>query len=233
MFNKKNIFYYESARDTYPDVIQKTKSHIPEWYKKIHKWKNNEIFNLQKGFQATVKDCVPFLESLTTGYMLTLPYDVYIKNNNGKPYLTWKTHSDETPALRAEVSDLNLVPAGHHAIEFTWRPNCSFIVPKKYNILLCHPLNRHDLPFTTLSGIIDGGFALPPFGNIPFYLKKDFEGIIPQGTPIAQLIPFRQERWTAKIKKGLLNEGKKNTQRTTAVLSGWYKQNIWSRKYFD
>lgn len=232
MFNKKRIFYHESARDSYPNVIQQSKSHIPEWYKKIHKWKNNKMFDMERGFQATVKDCSPFLESLTIGYMITLPYDVYVTSVNGKPYIAWKTHSDETPMFR-DPADINLVPAGHHPMEFTWRPNCSFIVPKGYCVLLCHPLNRHDLPFTTLAGVIDGGFALPPYGNIPFYIKKDFEGVIPQGTPIAQIIPFRQDNWLSKIKNGLVDEGKKNTQRTTAVFTGWYKKNIWSRKNFD
>ena len=44
MFKKKAILKFESAIDIYPDIITPSKNHIPEWYKKIPKWKNNEFF---------------------------------------------------------------------------------------------------------------------------------------------------------------------------------------------
>jgi hypothetical protein len=35
-------------------------------------------------------------------------------------------------------------------------------------------------------------------GNIPFFIKEGFSGVIPKGTPIAQVIPFKRESWTSK-----------------------------------
>ena len=72
--------------------------------------------------------------------------------------------------------------------------------------MITHPLNRNDLPFITISGIVDGNFAISADGNVPFYIKNNFEGIIPQGTPIAQLIPFYRQNWFFKIKKGLVKK---------------------------
>ena len=232
MFRKKAIFEYESAIEIYPNIITPAKNHIPEWYKKIPRWKNNEIYDLEKGFNITVKHCMPFLDSLTTGYMIVLPNDLYVKNNNGAPFITW-VESSFPPKAREEVSDLNIVPAGHNPTEFTWQTGVANTIPLGYSMLFTHPINRHDLPFTTLTGIVDGGLVMSPNGSIPFYIKNGFEGIIPQGTPIAQLIPFRQENWSSKIKKGLIKTAQEHNSKTSSLIYGWYKKTFWTRKKYN
>jgi hypothetical protein len=229
---KKPTLKYESAVSIYPDIITPAKNNIPEWYKKIPRWKNNEIFNMEQGFNNTVKQCIPFLDSFTSGYMIILPNDLYVKNNNGSPFITW-TRSEFPPKVRHDVANLNIVPAGHHPTEFTWQTGVANTIPLGYSMLLTHPINRHDLPFTTLTGIIDGGLVMNPNGSIPFYIKDGFEGIIPQGTPIAQLIPFRQENWSSKKTKGLVEIAKQHNSKTTSLISGWYKKTFWTRKKYD
>jgi hypothetical protein len=232
MFRKKAILKYESAIDVYPNIITPAKNHIPEWYKQVPRWKNNEIFEFGKGFNVTIKHCMPFLDSLTSGYMIVLPNDLYVKNNNGLPFITWN-NADFPPKSRNEVADLNLVPTGHHPTEFVWQTGVANSIPLGYSMLLTHPINRYDLPFTTLAGIVDGGLVMNPTGNIPFYIKDGFEGVIPQGTPIAQLIPFRQENWSSKITKGLTKIGEQHNKKTSSLISGWYKKTFWTRKKYD
>ena len=231
----KPTFQYESAISEYPNIISLTKNNIPEWYKKIPKWNKNEIYSIDSGFNHTVKQCTPFLETLTIGYIVRLPFDIYIKNNNGVPYITWNNGIEDKymPSWRDEVSDLNLVPAGYIPFEYTWKFNCSFKVSKEYSILVTHPLNRNDLPFKTLSAIIDGDFAVMADGNAPFYIRDNFEGIIPQGTPIAQLIPFYNQSWSLKFKKGLIEESQKNKFKINSIISGFYKKNFWQRKDYN
>jgi hypothetical protein len=70
--------------------------------------------------------------------------------------------------------------------------------PPGYSIMIMHPMYREDVPFTTLPGLIDTdgyGGAM----NILFMLRRDFQGIIPAGTPIAQVIPFKREDWQHEI----------------------------------
>ena len=233
MFKKKPVIEYESVISYYPNSIQQAKKHIPEWYKKIPKWSNNEIFTIENGFQFTVKNCVPVLDSFTTGYMLTLPCDVYVKNVGGRPFITGRESEKCLPDFRENVSNLNFIPKGHYPVEFVWHTNAAITFPVGYSVLLTHPLNRHDLPFTTLSGVIDGGLVMDPYGRIPFYVKDDFEGIIPQGTPIAQIIPFRQEKWLSKIKKGLIEKALVHASASGAKLSGWYKTTFWTKKNYE
>jgi hypothetical protein len=234
MFKKKAVVEFESAIDTYQNSIISAKRSVPTWYKKIPLWKNNKIFNDESGtFNLTIKHCMPFLDSLTIGYMITLPYDLLVKKENGDPYLVWPIGVDHPPRLRNEPAALEIVPSNHYPIEYTWNPCVTYKFPKGYSALFTHPLNRNDLPFTTLSGIIDGGYSAYSHGNIPFYLKKDFEGVIPQGTPIAQLIPFRQENWKLKKKNGLLKVGDQNNTLSGSVIRNWYKNTFWIQKRYE
>jgi hypothetical protein len=232
MFKKKAILEYESAIEIYPEIITPARNHIPDWYKKIPKWKNNEMFEIGKGFNPTIKNCMPFLDCLQTGYMIVLPNDLYVKNNNGKPFISWR-NADFPPIDREQPADISLIPTGHYDTEYVWQSGVANTVPIGYSVLFTHPLNRHDLPFTTLSGIVDGGLIMNPRGQIPFYIKKGFEGIIPQGTPIIQLIPFRQEHWLHKKTKNLVNEAHKHNKKTSAVIYGWYKKTFWVRKKYN
>jgi hypothetical protein len=70
-------------------------------------------------------------------------------------------------------------------------------------------------------------------GAIPFYIRKGFEGLIPQGTPIIQLIPFLQESWKSKKTDGLIEEGANNNKASLLVFSGWYKNKFWNRKDYN
>ena len=232
MFKKKPILSYELGTSVYLDILTPAKNHIPAWYKKIPKWPDNKIYTIEKGISQTVKQCVPFLDSLTSGYMVALPNDLYVINDNGVPLITWK-YADFPPQLRGTPADLNLVPSGHYPLEFTWQSAIAMTIPLGYSMLFTHPLNRYDLPFTTLSGIVDGGLILNPRGKIPFYIKDGFEGIIPQGTPILQIIPFTQKNWVSKNTKGLLDKSTIHNNKGLSVMSGWYKKTFWTRKKYD
>jgi hypothetical protein len=59
---------YVEFKEDYPIPA---KQNIPEWYKKLE----HSIDNL------TIKGCMPFLDSLTAGYLLKMPQDFHIKHN--------------------------------------------------------------------------------------------------------------------------------------------------------
>ena len=79
----------------------------------------------------------------------------------------------------------------------------------------------------------DGGMIYPGTGNVPFYIKKGFQGIISQGTPVAQIIPFRQEKWKSKIEKDFLKNGQIMKESSLFSIFGWYKKNYWIKKEYQ
>ena len=64
-------------------------------------------------------------------------------------------------------------------------------------------------------------------------MKEDFEGVIPAGTPIIQIIPFKRENWNSENKDGLAKIANKSRQNSLVRISGWYKNNIWTRKVYE
>lgn len=233
MFNKKPKLKYESSIDYVDNYIAPAKKFVPDWYKKIPKNKLGVDYDMERGFTPSVKLCVPFLDAMTIGYMITLPSDIYIKNNDGKPYLVGMNGIKEIPSWRSELSHEKIVPKGCYPYEYTWNYSLAWTAPKGYSVLATHPFNRHDLPFTTLTGIVDGGLVMQSNGNFPFFIKEGFEGLIPQGTPIIQLLPFRQEKWISEKEEGLVKKGHQHGFASAAVLTGWYKKTFWNKKYYD
>jgi hypothetical protein len=235
MFKKKPIIKYEPSINYIEHSLLPAKNFVPDWYKKIPKNKNKDGVFFDEGFNPSVKVCVPFLDAFTSGYMITTPYDIYIKNNDGAPFLVGPNGIPEEllPRWRREIAHENLVPPGCYPYEYTWNYCIAYTVPVGYSMLATHPFNRWDLPFVTLTGIIDGGLVMTYNGNFPFYIKNGFEGVIPQGTPIIQLMPFRQEKWKSEKQLGLVKEGIRHDLAGAAKITGWYKNTFWTRKKYD
>lgn len=197
------------------DTVFPAKKFIPDWYK------NNTFDNLKK--------CIPFLDAFMSGYILALPYDITVSLLNGKPEIKLTDGTIYNGSTR-DVQSVNVVPFKHYDVEFAWDLCTALTIPSGSSILFTHPLNRHDLPFTTLSAVIDGEFTLVPHGAIPFYIKEGFEGMIKAGTPIAQVVPFAQETWKAEIEIGLFKNSKKNRR---SMPKNWYKKSSWKKKSYD
>lgn len=72
--------------------------------------------------------------------------------------------------------------------------------PPDYSLLFTHPVNRRDLPFTTLTGLV----ACDAFHDTPVHFPAywhdvDFNGVLPRGTPFVQCLPVKREGWTAEF----------------------------------
>jgi hypothetical protein len=66
-------------------------------------------------------------------------------------------------------------------------------------------VNRPDLPFVTLSGMVDSDRYRDNFINFPAYWRdRDFNGVLPKGTPLAQCIPIKRDEWAMDF--GTLDE---------------------------
>jgi hypothetical protein len=191
--------------DWLPNIVG-IKSKIPQWYKDQDMWNNKQP--LQKSYQVSksFKACMPFLDALTTGYTIQLWTDVRVRQENGQPIFTWASGPDPID-FRSNDGNQNLpIPAGFNSRQFVWKFPYTIRVPKGYSCLVTHPMNRHDLPFIGLTAISDNEVATLGPGNYPFFIKEGFEGIIPEGTPIMQVIPFKRENWKVEENKELLKE---------------------------
>ncbi len=210
---------------------------LPKWYKDIPQFSNGDKklrFPIDSmGLNVTVKRCIPFLDALTSGYTYVLEEDIHVSLDKlGAATIRWRTSDDVLTWHSVDQFPGLPIPESYHFMVAKWRNDWSIELPKGYSALFTHPSNRFDLPFLTLSGVVDcDSYSGLPV-QFPFILKKDFEGIIEAGTPICQLQLMKRDNWKSEIVR--YNKG-----RTYLSVKGYfktfaasYKKNFWSRKSY-
>jgi hypothetical protein len=221
---------YENAGQPVP-----AKKVLPEWYK------DSELDFVNPGDPdktplAGLKRCVPFMDAMISGYVLTTPIDIFVsKNEDGSLKLGWnsselfETFVHERPK---ELGEKMPRPAGHFPNHLSFKGFWGIKTPRGWSALVVHPLNRHDLPFTITSGIMDSD-KYSTSGNIPFFIKEDFIGVIPAGTPFAQIIPIKRSSWKSiNNDQGLMYLEFLQGQ-TVRTPGKSYKKMFWQRKDYN
>ncbi|SMX27511.1 hypothetical protein TRP8649_01616 [Pelagimonas phthalicica] len=67
------------------------------------------------------------------------------------------------------------------------------MTPPGWFLLVQHPIGYPDLPFTTLTGVVDTERFRDGHVHFPAHQLREFEGVIAKGTPIAQLPPVQKQ----------------------------------------
>lgn len=244
-FIPSNSFVLEETSPPIP-----MKSFIPEWYKAgeiaISKKTEKPASPSESGISGGLKSCIPFLDALVSGYAITSWEDIYVKTSekvNIVQHVSKNPYTDEYE----EKKDLMLKmidertgslghtiprPYEHCENHMVFSGQWGVRLPKGWSLLVTHPLNRFDLPFTTSSGIMDSDEWWTG-GNIPFFFKKNFEGIIPKGTPFAQIIPIKRSSWTSYVSQLSIKRYQYLSEKVRSVPMGWYRNNIWVKKKYD
>jgi hypothetical protein len=230
-FHAKSDLAYKSLQP-----YKSAKNYVPDWYKKSDLWVGGrDISYSNEGYPyKALKHCVPFLDSLTTGYILELWQDIRVqKDHNNNIVINWfDTTFPPLEKRDSNVSPLVPAPKGCSPDQFVWHIPFGIETPPGYSVFYTHPLNRNDLPFVTMSAVIDTDSSMIPGGNVPVFFDKDFEGIIPVGTPIAQVIPFKREEWDSEVINDE-NNYKSKVFNISKHTSGAYRRFMWSKKRFD
>ena len=208
---------------------------IPDWYKESKSYfdSNNISFDSNYNIQATIKQCIPVLDALTAGYVQTSWTDLYIEDKGDDFMFVMPTHPELVRQRSVAAFQKMPIPEGYHNPTLAWERCWGIKTPPGYSTLITTPFYREDLPFRCVTGIIDSDTHHEP-GAISFYIKKGFTGIIPLGTPLFQMIPFKRDDWksiqrTFEEKKEL----DKGRTRVRAYFTGGYKRLYWKRKTYE
>jgi len=232
---------YFALKEDYPIPI---KLNIPDWYKKLE-------HSIDK---KTVKGCIPFLDTLTTGYLLKMPQDFYIKHNTEnskgeKDTLHMFPSYEFSDSIHAKTINLNSSPRDVHPFSqlgesplVEKNKNLPFYkiinpwkitTPKGYSSLFVSPLNNVDDRFSIIPGIVDTDQYINPV-NFPIVLNGDkypiLETIIKKGTPYVQVIPFKRDNWKMILKPIEQKEMQKNKIWHALKFLNRYKESCWVKK---
>jgi hypothetical protein len=236
---KKIKFYPESKliKEVVPppQVVK-----VPEWFKSVPLYQKVEPYNIDDRLIVEdglvnygVKTCMPFLDSLTTGYSFNLWCDIQVKiNSDGTHRITWvNTDKSLSPVNSRPIPENFPVPNGFCPLIFSWISKWGIKTPKGYSCILTHPFNRTDLPFLTTTGIMDTD-KWGIWGDQPFHIQKDWEGVINAGTPIIHVYPFKRDNWNSEIDESLTEWANYENTRRTSKFRGYYKNKYWNKKSF-
>jgi hypothetical protein len=218
-------------------VLEKPKpatEYIPQWYKDAKAYldpSGKKAPTLDNSPYGTIKRCMPLWDLMTAGYIITTPYDIYVRQINGLPYFQWGAkeaiafQSMEQFQNHPYSRDINYAVRIVHP----W----SIKTPKGWSILVCEPQHHEPGPMICSNGIVDTDEYSLPF-NMFFKLRDpNFEGMIPAGTPFIQVIPFKRENWTSKL--GAAKEKQKHKSdwnKFQTVFFDRYKKFWWQRKEY-
>lgn len=244
--NNKISFLLDTSRGFNSNTIlppEPCVSLLPEWFKSMEPvppgFKKVKILD-DGNTSFTIKKCFPFRDSLSLGYFIMLNCDVEISERSPEesvmlldrkvgPKIVWRNGVPGPIDMHDERQVYNIeVGSEFYKIPYKFINNFSIKTPKGYSCLITHPLNRTDLPFNTLSAVVETDIY-DGVVNFPFLLKNNFTGILKRGTPIAQIIPFKRDSWTKDIKDSLKTTDEDILLR---LETSRYSKKIWQRKNF-
>ena len=176
------------------------KAALPEWLRQMAPRVPSTVHGRAI---RTVKQCPPFVDAMTHGFMILLPCDVTVEAGQfswdwplpplsvpGHPRAPLSFHVPEqivgSPLARGDHS------SAQSAIKFNsfW----TIELEAGWSLMAVHPINRDDLPFRLVTGLVDAdrfnevGINFPAIWNEP-----GFAGVLPRGTPIAQCFAVPRE----------------------------------------
>jgi hypothetical protein len=214
-----------------------SREYQPDWYKNMGAFHTKKPTFDEKGTtNRTVKLCMPFADGINAGYIQETWQDIHISveeyedNEISLEYF----YPTEPKIISTRGASGYPISDEFHPIEFVFHPGWSPQLPKGWSMLYIQPINRPELVTDFVTGIIDSDSFThsEENANMPFFVKKSFNGIIPKGTPLVQMIPIRREEWEATIAEYDENTQIKQMAAMRQFFWGGYKKLHWAKKNY-
>jgi len=204
---------------------------LPEWWKSLPIYANAK-FDLMPYSTVTAKKCFPLLDGLTSGYIVTLWSDIFVTRDEfGNQMVKWSVSNPVVDVWPLSVSSSYEIPNGFNKAVYKYLHGWLIETPKNYSCLITHPVGYQNLPIRTLTAVIDTD-RLETLANSPFVISEDFEGIIPKGTPMFQVIPFKRDKWSMEIDSITDEEFNYRNDRLLSVIKSSYGKILRSKKEY-
>ena len=201
------------------------KTYLPNWFRKLPAVTESEVSTGSTGL--TVKRCMPFLDAMTTGWILPLAATVRLEILDGGKTVNSGWDFDRTMVSSHGAHQVAGNPMAH-------LPPCKFHnywtikTPPGWSCLFINPMNRPNGIFEIVSGIVDTDTYTSEI-HFPFFATGP-EGlhIVEKGSPIVQVIPFRRD--TAHLEADIGPETREDEEsrvkilRNTLAATGWYRE---------
>jgi hypothetical protein len=174
---------------------------LPDWFKAMPATTYNPTIGDET---QTLKRCPPFIDAMTYGYLIPLATDLEVRDGEfgwdfvPEGFVSEYSHSPIGFHDPSQIAGAPFSDDDRFIIKFN--PFWTIEAPPGYSLLFTHPVNRTDLPFTTLTGLVDcDSFHHSPVNFPARWHDMGFNGVLPKGTPVAQCLPVKREVWVDRF----------------------------------
>ena len=175
---------------------------------------------------------MPVYDALSAGYYIYTSAEIAVTTRDGMPFYLWSVgpgidfHGVIQNPIHPKTKD-----SEYNMPKFLNR----WIIktPPGYSTMFVNPIHNPNNIFTIFEGIVDTDKYLNTV-HFPFTLNdKDWTGIIPAGTIIAQVIPFKRDNWEMSFgKENEIKEAHKVSTKVQTHFFDVYKNFFRSEKSF-
>jgi hypothetical protein len=201
------------------------RNELPAWFRQLPGVDRDHLSATNDGL--TVKRCLPFLDALGTGWIIPLAATVRLEVRDDGKHVDAGWEFD-----RPMVSNHSAFQIAGHPTEP--RPPMKFHnywtvrTSPGWSCLFVPPLNRPNSVVTVMSGVVDTD-RFPTPVNFPFVVSApDGVHVLPKGTPLVQVIPFRRDHAAidGTVRAERQSERDTRTRSHRAVMAGgsWYRR---------
>ncbi len=207
------------------------RSALPDWLRRMPA----SAFSETHGQEVrTVKQCPPFVDAMAYGFIMPLACDVVVRDgtfswNWDLPPLSVEAHPRSPLSFHvpAQVTGTPFHDAGRAVVKFNsfW----TIELEPGYSLFATHPVNRADLPFRLLTGLVDAdrfnqvGILFPAV-----WIDPGFTGVLRAGTPVAQCFAVARDAPQLAFERLSGEERQRYDDTAAALLS---KPGVYRRRY--
>lgn len=189
--NVFEIYCFEDLYGVIPEPYPAFKA-IPKWFKNVKPHVDVPRTGRFGDNAQTVKKCLPVLDAMSEGFIIPLQGDVTIHTSKtGK-----NIEAFNSPLKLVEFHSLDQVGG------ITWPGGATqpikfinyWIIKTKpgWSTLFIPPINHFEDRFTCLGGLVDTDKYDRQVNFPAVWHKKDFDGLLSNGTPLVQCIPIKR-----------------------------------------
>lgn len=194
----------EDLIDAFPHPIKASRI-MPDWFKKLPKHNSKD-----PAVAGSVKACVPFTDAMTAGYIIPLWADLHVKveekdeglfiwmkfpyswDNSGKSIddHSWQQLGELCPLKKFKLGTVLLKLINPWVIE----------TPPGWSCKFSSPVSNWETDIQMLEAVVDTDTYQRAI-HFPYIWTGNevCDIIIPKGTPIAQVIPFKRDELKMEV----------------------------------
>jgi hypothetical protein len=193
---------------------------VPEWLKNMP---------MDRGEGGTIKRCPPFVEAITAGYIIPVPFDVAL-SVSAEGVLSAKGADPDFPSVSAHHDIQYQGSPFQHSAVLKFRNPWVILTPSDYVCLITAPINRlFELPLLPLTGIVETSQYYREV-NVPSVcmMRPGQTATARRGSPLVQVIPIRREAWTSTAARQDATR-RRDADQPFAADRHAYKEGIWKK----